>query len=218
MSESATRIVAIRHGETDWNVDTRLQGQLDIPLNPTGHWQAARLAAAVADDRLSALYASDLSRAHQTAQALAQGNGGAVVLDPGLRERRFGIFQGMTFPEIEARWPADARRWRERDPDFTPEGGESLRVFFDRCVTTVHRLAAAHAGQGIALVAHGGVMDCLYRAALGIELQAPRAWLLGNASINRLLFTGTGLTLVGWSDTQHLQADKSLDDSTVATG
>ena len=211
--QTLTRVIAIRHGETAWNVDTRIQGQLDIPLNDTGRWQARRMAQALADEPLQAIYASDLGRAHQTATALADATGLPVRADIGLRERGFGIFQGLTFKEIEARWPQESERWRKRDPDFGPEGGETLSAFYARCVSTAERLAAAHPGETIALVAHGGVMDCLYRAASRIDLRAPRTWQLGNASINRLLYTGDGFTLVGWSDTQHLDA-AALDEQT----
>ncbi len=106
-----TRIIAIRHGETAWNVDTRIQGHLDIPLNDTGHWQARRLGQALAGEHLAAIYASDLSRAWETAQYVARAQGLAVQPEPGLRERRFGSFQGRTFAEPEAELPEQARRW-----------------------------------------------------------------------------------------------------------
>jgi probable phosphoglycerate mutase len=210
--DHATRILAIRHGETAWNVDTRIQGQLDIPLNDRGRWQAHRLAQALAREPLNAIYASDLGRAHATAQAVAQELGLPVVADPGLRERSFGVFEGMTFREIEERWPEEARRWRQRDPEFGPDGGETLLGFYERCVTTAARIAAMHPGQHIALVAHGGVLDCLYRAGSRIALHAPRTWELANAGINRLLYTAAGFTLVGWADTFHLEDDAALDE------
>lgn len=200
-----TRVIAVRHGETAWNVDARIQGQLDIPLNDTGRWQAAQLAAAVAHEPLAAVYASDLERAHATARSLAQARGLPVVADTGLRERAFGSFEGRTFAEIDAQWPDDARRWRHRDPHYGPPGGERLIDFYERCVAAAARLAAAHAGQTIALVTHGGVLDCWYRAATRLELHAARTWQIGNAAINRLLYTPAGFTLVGWSDTLHLE-------------
>lgn len=199
-----TRILAIRHGETAWNVDNRIQGQLDVPLNPTGLWQAERLADALADEDIAVVYSSDLARARQTASAVAARGGRPLVDEPGLRERGFGIFEGRTWSEIEERWPAESERWRRRDTTFGPEGGEVLASFYERCVATAMRLAERHAGTTIALVAHGGVMDCLYRAATRVGLQAPRSWQLGNASINRLLHTPDGFTLVGWADTGHL--------------
>ncbi|MGC3983357.1 MAG: histidine phosphatase family protein [Pseudorhodoferax sp.] len=207
----ATRIIAIRHGETAWNVDTRIQGHLDIPLNDTGRWQARRVGAALAGEELSAIYASDLGRAHQTAQAVADRAGLPVVADRGLRERAFGSFEGKTFAEIESDWPDQALLWRKRDPAFEPAGGESLLRFRERIVGTLNRLAALHPGGQIVLVGHGGVMDVLYRAATGQELQAPRTWALGNAAINRLLWTPETLTLVGWADTAHLD-DAALDE------
>lgn len=210
----ATRIIAVRHGETAWNADSRMQGQLDIPLNALGRLQAQRLARALADEPLDAIYASDLSRAFDTAQAVAALTGQRVIADTALRERAFGVFQGLTYTEIEQRWPEQGARWRARDVDFVPEGGESLRQLSVRSVEAAARLAAAHAGGTILLVAHGGVMDCLYRAAVRIELDLIRTWQLGNASINRLLYSAEGFSLVGWSDTRHLE-DAVLDEAST---
>lgn len=207
----ATRVIAIRHGETAWNVDTRIQGQLDVTLNARGRWQAQRVAAAVAHEPIAAVYASDLERAQATAAPLAAAAGVPVQPERGLRERAFGIFEGLTFAEIEARWPDDTRRWRQRDPAFGPEGGETLRDFYGRVVATASALAARHAGQTIVLVAHGGVMDCLYRAGTRVDLAAPRSWLLANAGVNRLLHSAEGFVLLGWGDTRHLD-DEARDE------
>ena len=128
-----------------------------------------------------------------------------MQLDATLRERGFGAFEGHTWTEIEQRWPEDSLRWRRREPGFGPGGGETLRDFYARSVAAVLRLASAHPGQTIAVVAHGGVLDCLYRAALAIELQAPRTWQLGNAAINRLLWTPEQLAVIGWNDVGHLE-------------
>ena len=207
-----TRIIAIRHGETAWNVDTRIQGQLDIPLSANGRWQAERLAGALAAEPLKAIYASDLTRAWETAQYVGQAQGLEVVGEIGLRERGFGDFEGKTFAEIEQLLPDQSLRWRRRDPEFSPVGGESLVALRVRVLETAERLAAQHPGEQIALVGHGGVMDVLYRAATRLEIQAPRTWALGNAAINRLLWTPEGFTLVGWADTQHLD-DDVLDEA-----
>jgi probable phosphoglycerate mutase len=210
--QEATRIVLIRHGETDWNAATRIQGHTDIPLNRRGRWQAHRVGQALADEGLAAVYSSDLQRAHATAQAVAQAGGLVVQVSPTLRERAFGAFEGMSFTEIETQRPDDARRWRQRDPDFGPPGGETLKDFYARSVQAVHDLAARHEGQAVALVAHGGVLDCLYRAATGQPLDAPRTWAMANAGINRLLKAGTVLTLVGWADVAHLEDEAALDE------
>ena len=212
--EEATRLIAVRHGETAWNVGTRIQGQLDIGLNATGEWQARRVGQALADEAIDVIYASDLARAWNTALEIARPLRLQVRPEPRLRERAFGCFEGMSFAEIEQNLPDQARLWRERDPAFTPEGGESLLVFRDRITAVAAELAARHPGELVVLVAHGGVMDVLYRAATRQGLQAPRTWLLGNASINRLLWTAEGFSLVGWSDTTHLN-DALNDDATV---
>ncbi|MBS0293235.1 MAG: histidine phosphatase family protein [Proteobacteria bacterium] len=203
----ATRIIAVRHGETAWNVDTRIQGHLDIPLNDTGLWQARQLGRALAEEHVAAIYSSDLQRAYATAEAVAQTTRAPLAPARGLRERSFGSFQGRTFRQIEEESPEQALRWRRRDPHFVPEGGgESLVMLRERISCTVDEIAARHRGQQIVLVAHGGVMDVLYRLATRLDLQAPRTWQLTNAAINRLLWTGdNGLTLVGWADTQHLE-------------
>ncbi len=208
----ATRIIAVRHGETAWNVDTRIQGHLDIPLNETGQWQAQQLAQALAGEPIDAIYASDLKRAFATGQAVAATTGAPITPEPALRERSFGHFQGRTFAEIEAELPEDALRWRKRDPHYTPEGGESLVTLRERIEGIVFALAEKHLGEQVLMVAHGGVLDVLYRMATRQEIQAPRTWQLANAAINRLLWTPDGLTLVGWADTQHL--DNAARDET----
>ncbi len=202
--DRATRICLIRHGQTAWNAATRVQGHLDIALDATGQAQAERLGAALAGEGLQVLYSSDLARARATAQGVARHTGLTVQTDVRLRERAFGHFEGLTHAEIAQRWPEAAARWRQRDPDFAPGGGESLLQFQARCVPAAAELAARHPGQSIALVAHGGVLDALYRAATGLPPQAPRSWQLGNASINRLLWHGEGFVLVGWDDAAHL--------------
>lgn len=211
----ATRIIAIRHGETAWNVATRIQGHVDIGLNEKGRWQAQRVAQALADEPISAIYTSDLARARDTARAIADSTGQALQTHEGLRERGYGVLQGKTYAEIETTWPAQAQRWRQRDPLWAPPGGESLLDLGQRIARTASELAARHPGEQIVLVAHGGVLDALYRAATGHDLQTPRTWGLGNAAINRLLWTHEGLTLVGWSDTRHLDDDVALDETSA---
>jgi len=201
----ATRIIAVRHGETAWNVDSRIQGQLDIELNERGRWQARRVGQALAGEHIVAVYSSDLGRAHQTASAIAEAAGVPVISHVGLRERHFGIFEGKTFDEIHRTWPDHANDWRKRIPEWQPpEGGESLIQLRERVGRTFEELAARHPGAQIVVVAHGGVLDALYRIATRQEVNAPRTWELPNAAINRLLWTPQGFSLVGWSDTHHL--------------
>ncbi|MEO8545667.1 MAG: histidine phosphatase family protein [Burkholderiaceae bacterium] len=204
-----TRIVAVRHGETDWNASARIQGQRDIPLNTKGRWQAERAAQSLlaAGEPLAAVYSSDLARAHATAHAIAVAHGMEVISDVRLRERGFGEYEGRTFNELEQRWPLDTARWRARDATWAPPGGESLQLLGERVLAVTNALAQRHVGEQIVLVAHGGVLDMLYRIATRQGVDAQRSWALGNASINRLLWTPQGLSMVGWSDTRHLDQD-----------
>ncbi len=216
MAMESTRIIAIRHGETAWNVGQRIQGHLDIELNETGRSQALRLANALAGrESMDAIYCSDLARARETAQAVA--NAVKLPLTPvaALRERCFGAFEGLTFHQVREAWPEEAERWRKRDPDWAPpSGGESLLQLRERLTHAVNELAARHVGQHIALFTHGGVLDMLYRIAAGMGLQDARTWQLGNTAVNRLLWTPEGLSLVGWGDETHLE-DASLDETTA---
>lgn len=213
MNDGPTRIVAVRHGETAWNVATRIQGQLDIGLNDTGRAQARRVALALAGEGLDAVYASDLRRAADTARAVCERLGLPLRTEASLRERGFGIFQGLTWAEVKQHHPEASRRWRQREAAFGPPGGETLAAFVERAVEAVAAIAARHRGQHIAIVTHGGVLDALYRAASRIPIEAPRTWQLGNASINRVLHGEQGFTLVGWNDALHLEGDALEEDA-----
>ena len=212
----STRIVAIRHGETAWNASTRIQGHTDIPLNDHGQRQAQLLGQALSQaDPMDAIYSSDLQRALATAQALALHTGARLVTHVGLRERAFGDFEGRSFAQIEQEMPEQAQLWRTRVPDWIPPGGgESLLAMQQRVMATVNALAQQHPGQQIAVVAHGGVLDVLYRAATGQDLQAARTWELGNAAIKRLLWSPQGFALLGWGDVGHLSGE-ALDEGTA---
>ena len=164
--DDKTTLILLRHGETEWNSSGRWQGQdANTQLTERGREQARIVSKRLSAYPITAIYSSDLMRACQTAAPLAGRKGLALRVDPGLRERGFGEFEGLSFVEIEQRWPEQAAAWRRRDPDFGARGGEVLRDFRSRVVTAVTRLAMAHRGQSIALVTHGGVLDLLYREA-----------------------------------------------------
>lgn len=203
---STCRILWIRHGETAWNTEKRFQGHLDIPLNATGHAQAARLAESFRQRvPFTALYASDLSRASATADYLAKVSGLELRLLPGLRERNYGDLAGLTSDEMAKRFPPIYAGLARRDPDAELPGGESLRTFFDRIIHNTQRLVNQHPGQTLCVVVHGGVLDCIYRQAMGIELSKPRQWLLANASLNIVDHTTGGWRVHAWGDTAHLE-------------
>jgi probable phosphoglycerate mutase len=209
-----TEIFLIRHGETAWNAERRLQGHLDIPLNAEGERQAAALARALADEKFDAIVSSDLGRARSTAQAVASAQGMPLSTDPALRERCFGAFEGLLYEELEARFPEAHAQWRARDPHARyPDGerrAETFAEFAQRAVDAVIRIAEAHRGQRIALFSHGGVLDCVYRAAHGMDISAPRNFDVLNAAINHLRWDGEKLQVLRWSDNAHLAA--ALDE------
>lgn len=206
-----TDILLIRHGETAWNAERRLQGHLDIPLNAEGERQAALLAAALDGETIDVLVSSDLMRARQTAQALAARAGLALRQDSGLRERGYGGFEGLLYSEIEQRFPREFAAWQARDVDARlPEGrnrAETFRDFFARATGAILALAAANPGRKLALVAHGGVLECTYRLALGLPLETPRDFKVYNASVNRFRYhpARATLELVSWGEVGHLR-------------
>lgn len=206
-----TTLWLIRHGETAWNTERRFQGHTDIPLNGTGLNQARLLAERLANEHRShpfaAIYSSDLARARDTAQAAATRMGLTVREETGLRERDYGVLSTLTPEEMAALHPHAFDYWQRRDPDYVLPGGESLVQFAERVALTVQAIAQRHAGDRIVIVAHGGVLDCAYRAATGMSLSAKREHTLRNASINRLRQSGAGWAVERWGDVAHLDVE-----------
>lgn len=211
-----TTILLIRHGETAWNAVRRLQGHIDIPLNEEGERQAAALARALAAEKLDAIVSSDLQRAMQTAQAVASLHAGLQLqTEQGLRERAYGVFEGMLYQDIQQQYPDDFARWQARDVEAVMPAGdrvaESFHQFYDRAISGLRAVAARHAGQTVAVVAHGGVLECAYREARGIQLDSPRDFQVKNASINRFTISDGKLVLDSWGEVEHL-ALAAMDD------
>jgi probable phosphoglycerate mutase len=208
-AHSPTNILLIRHGETAWNAERRLQGHLDIPLNDEGERQARLLAETLALEPIDLLVSSDLGRARQTAQAVAALRGMPLQIEPGLRERCYGGFEGLLYTEIEQRFPAEFAAWQGRDIDgILPDGknrGESFRQFYARATEAILGLARKHPGRTLALVAHGGVLECAYRMAGNLSLETPRDFKVYNASINRFRVDDGKLVLVSWGEVSHLR-------------
>jgi len=206
-SDAAMNLLLIRHGETAWNAEHRIQGRLDVPLSTTGVWQTGRLAERLAGEAIDAVISSDLARAWMTGAPLADARGLTMVPEARLRERAFGIFEGKTLDEIAAEHPDELAAWRSRDVDWRIPGGESGAEFIDRVLVALHEIAAAYVGRTVAVVTHGGVLDVVYRNARALAWDAPRDHLMLNASINRLQ-AQTGplrLQIVDWADIGHLE-------------
>ncbi|MEK7362236.1 MAG: histidine phosphatase family protein [Pseudomonadota bacterium] len=202
--------MAIRHGETEWNSQGRFQGHLNSALDAAGLAQADALGEYLARERFDLLFSSDLGRALQTASAIAMRTGHEIVIEPRLRERCMGIFQGLTPDEVEARYPDEYARFRSRDPDYVIPQGESVRQLFERSVACFTELATRHAGLTLATVTHGGVLAMLYRHARSMPLQAPRDFPLHNTGVNRFCHRLGAWQLQSWGEVGHL--DLALDD------
>ena len=206
----STTILLIRHGETAWNAGRRLQGHIDIALNEAGLAQACALGQALADEPLAAILASDLQRAQQTAQAVADVKDLPVQTDPLLRERCYGAFEGLLYADIATRYPHEYAQWQSRQIDAVMPSGErdaeSFRQFYVRANGAIARWARQYEGQTIAIVAHGGVLECAYREAVGMTLDSPRDFQVQNASVNRFSYADGKLHLVHWGNIEHLSA------------
>ena len=173
-----TTILLARHGETDWNRDFRVQGHSDTPLNETGRAQARVLAEALADEPIRAVYASDLSRACETAEIVAASLGLEVRIEPALRERSFGAWEGLTREEIDARFGA-----------ASTHDGETNDVVRERVLDAVHRIVVDHPGEEVLVVSHGGALNALWHHASGARLER---W--ANCAVYRLAFQDGSFT------------------------
>jgi probable phosphoglycerate mutase len=211
MPNRPVQLLLVRHGETTWNREGRIQGHLDSPLTERGLAQAQAAAARLARERIDALYSSDLGRAQETARHVAAATSLELRLDGGLRERSFGILEGKTWEEIGRDHPDDARLLAE-DPSHAMPGGESLVQFRERVTGALRRLAREVGAGTIAVVTHGGVLGVLYREAMGIPLDAPRTYETLNAGVNHFRFVDDRWSIVRWGDADHLDIDESLDD------
>ena len=205
-----TRLVLVRHGETAWNAEHRVQGQLDVPLNAAGLAQARAVAKVLGEESFDAVYSSDLQRARQTAGPVAQALGLEIVARQELRERHYGIFERLTYAEVKARFPEDYARFEARDPEFGFRTGERLQDFFARSVSAISRIANENESRSVLVFTHGGVLDMLYRHVTGLGISAPRDFGIPNAGLNRLELRAEGWVIRAWADTAHLEG--ALDD------
>ena len=203
--KKVTRICFVRHGETNWNIEQRLQGQMDLALNATGEAQAVAVGRRFVGSTATALFSSDLLRARQTAQPIAEALHLPIVLLPALRERHFGRCEGMTLEEISHQYDDDARAIQCHDPDYaSPGGGESRRQHQVRILGCIEHLVREHAGQSIVVVTHGGALDVIYRRARQLPLEAPRDYPIPNAGINWIAIDGEQWSIERWGDDAHL--------------
>jgi probable phosphoglycerate mutase len=210
-----TELLIVRHGETPWNTEKRIQGWRDIALNATGQQQAQQLAEHLhrhhndGQQIIHGIYSSDLARAKETAAAVAQRLNLPMTLDSGIRERNYGVLEGVLFHKMHEQHPEIADIWASREPDGIIPGAETLRAFHARVGQAIALIATKHVGERIVIVTHGGAMDILWRIATGSDIRAPRNAPLLNASVNRIQAThahpSIEWSLLEWGNVAHLK-------------
>jgi 2,3-bisphosphoglycerate-dependent phosphoglycerate mutase len=209
----AMTLVLVRHGETSWNAEGRIQGHMDIALSRLGIAQAQAVGKRMAGENFDVVYSSDLIRAYHTALPAVPDPDRTIVRDQRLRERHLGVLQGLTGEEAMAGHPAAWKVFKSRNPDLALEGGESLGEFSRRVVGFVEDVLNKHAGGRVLVVTHGGVLDAAYRHALGMPLSASRDFPIYNASVNILCHDDRGWRIESWGDVSHLPQELAMDDS-----
>jgi len=206
------KIIAIRHGETEWNALGREQGQLDSSLTARGLKQAEAIAERLRRVKFSALYSSDLGRARNTAEIVAKATGDKIEVDAGLRERHTGIFQGLTNAQMAVQYPTEYSAYRSDPYAYQVPGGESGQQRTERSVRVMNALADRHASETIVIITHGGFLIGFFEHVLGL---APgNAWRFKrqNAAFNAFDRVDGKWSLETWNDTSHLDALGSLDE------
>jgi probable phosphoglycerate mutase len=200
-----TRILLVRHGETDWNAMGRIQGHSDTPLNAAGREQAQRTARRLSREPVRALYSSDLARALETATVIGHALGLTVVTSPCLRERQYGAWEGLTAAEIQTHYPQQFAEWRARTTDFAPPQGETRSQLLTRARAELQGIAYRHVGEVVVVVTHGGFCYVLINHILGSVDGDRREFTFGNASIHTLEVTGDRWSVISMNETAHLQ-------------
>ena len=207
-----TRFIILRHGETQWNVESRIQGHTDSRLTAAGRAQAAALARRMEREAFDVLVSSDLGRALDTARLIAERTRHALTTDARFRERSFGVAEGLTYGELDHEYPEVFSKVRETDPDFAIPGGESRRQFYERVRLAFEGAAAEHPGKRVAVVAHGGVLASLYRVIHQLGISTPHPIPIVNASFNAVAFDAGRWSVEAWGDIAHLGEVEAFEE------
>ncbi len=207
-------LLLIRHGETDWNNERRLQGNTDTPLNANGIVQARRLARRIAGEELDALYASPLARARGTAEIIADQLGVVLTLDDRLKEKGLGDLEGLTLEEFQAQYPELYQGWISSADHFPLPGEESPAQLRERIVAFLDDLRARHSnGTRIGVVTHGGTISMFVSTLIGLEVSKRSPFWFDNASITLADLTGARPRVKLLNDTCHLWNGRHLGET-----
>jgi broad specificity phosphatase PhoE len=202
------KLLLIRHGQSIANAEGRLQGQFDSPLSDLGRQQARALARRLSGEgqSISAIYASDLRRAAETAEILAGHLAVSLTLDPRLREYDWGAFSGLTWDEIQARYPQIWQQWQAGEGPLSVPDEEGFEPFQQRVAAAWSAIGARHQDEEAAtIVAHGGSLGMILALLLGLEPRRPMPFSFGNASLSIVELRPRGTRLHLLNDTCHLR-------------
>lgn len=202
------RIYLIRHGQTDWNIQGKIQGSHDIPLNGTGLKQAEMLAAGMESRPVKKIFTSTLKRAMATAEALGSRQEAEIIPMPQLIEVEFGKWEGLTWEEIENRYPKEYRHWVSDPAQAAPPGGESQKEIINRCKTALNEIIKQTGGrEDIAVVSHGATLAWLVSLMLGPDVE-DESMIVENASITTVHYSPLTeiFTVMEKNDTSHMTA------------
>lgn len=206
-----TRLILVRHGETEWNRDGRIQGQLDVVLSEVGRAQAKRLAKRLAGEELAAVYTSDLARASETAAIVAEPHGLTPVLVRQLREVCLGVWQGLTMAEVQERYAENYTAWRADSIVNPPLSGECFAEVADRGERAVREIATRHAGETTVVVAHGGTTKAVVCRLLEVDLAQRWRFAIDNCSLTVFTWRNGRPVLTSLNDTAHLEGGLVAD-------
>jgi len=198
----------IRHGETAFNREGRLQGQIDPPLSDLGREQARRIGERLAEVDIAHVYASPLARALESAR-IAVGDRAPIETRAGLREMNLGAWEGKQAPELRANFGDTVRLWFEQPSAARIPGAETIRAFRARVVRTMGEIRAAHADGTVAVFAHGGVVCAYLAGVLRLRLDDIWSFRVRNASITRVFFQGGRPRIDLLGDVHHLDGAES---------
>jgi len=199
-----TPLILVRHGETQWNLEGRIQGQSDSQLTSRGAAEGRRAAERLAGLKLAAVYASDSGRARETADLIAAPHRLDVITKPELRERCYGEFEGKTGPEIRETDAEALQTWLSDRQRVAPPGGETQAELSERVMRALREIAGAHPGETVAVATHGGPIKSAVFAILDIPIDSwNRTW-IANGSVTVLRGTPEELRVASFNDTSHL--------------
>ena len=197
-------LLIVRHGETEWNAEGRIQGHTDIGLSENGAQQARSLGQRLADRQIDVAYSSDLKRTSETAR-LALGDRNVILNEtPRLREYHKGIFEGMTLTEIQTQFPDEYPKYLEKDLSYAPEGGETTRDVSTRMASIFQEIKAKHLDETVLVVSHGGALRAAMVSLLGMPLEGNWSFVFGNCGLTMVDTFADNAVLRLFNDTSHI--------------